>query len=282
MKIVYVLTGGSLAGITAQTAALKVLENYGIMPVGIIGTSAGSLSGSFYACGMRPEEMVQIFSGMRKKDYIDPSWTKLIGAILTMGRGFTGLLEGKALYGWLQKNLPIENIQDTKIPLAINVTNVSKQIPETFRAGEIASAVRASTSIPFVFKPHKIGDSYYVDGGAVNNIPLDEAIRQFPDADAYLIITTLGHEMTEDPSDNSWIRKPFAAAPLLSRILHAAVRELGKDNMNSSGRIFAVAQVNPGDISLQEVDKFSAAYQTALKSAEISIKAALTSIGFFE
>ena len=95
MKLCYVLTGGSLRGIVAQTAALEVLEDQGVNPsdiVGVVGTSAGSLTGAFYASCMEPAEMAKTFGGMTKKDYIDPSWLKILGSVLLFGRGMTGLL----------------------------------------------------------------------------------------------------------------------------------------------------------------------------------------------
>lgn len=281
-KICYVLTGGSLAGICAQTAALTVLEEYVNLEdiEGIVGTSAGSLSGAFYASGMHPADMVKMFSKMKKSDYVDPNWFKLIASGFLLGRGLTGILEGKHLYAWLQKNLPVKNIQETIIPLAINVTNVSKQVPEVLRRGDLAGAVRASTSIPFVFKPHQMGDSLYVDGGAVNNIPLDEAVRQFPNADAYIIITTLNTAMTEDRPDNSWVRKPLAPMFLLMRTLHACARELSLDNMNASGKPYVVINVNPGPIDLTQVEKFTEAFTTALKDVTRKIPLALSQIGY--
>ena len=110
MKVCYVLTGGSLRGIVAQTAALEVLEACGLEfqdICGVVGTSAGSLTGAFYASGMEPAEMAKKFGSMTKADYIDPSWLKIIGSVLLMGRGMTGLFEGKRLLDWLKKHLLI-------------------------------------------------------------------------------------------------------------------------------------------------------------------------------
>ena len=124
MNLCYVLTGGSLRGIVAQTAALEVLESEGVDVrdiCGIVGTSAGSLTGAFYASCMHPSEMAKTFGSMTKKDYIDPSWWRILGSVLLFGRGLTGLLEGKRLYKWLSENLPHKNIEDTCIPLGINV-----------------------------------------------------------------------------------------------------------------------------------------------------------------
>jgi NTE family protein len=224
--------------------------------------------------------MAELFATMKKSDYIDPSWLRILGSVLLYGRGLTGLLEGKRLYAWLKRNLPVPNIENTCIPLAINVTNVSKQIPEILTKGDLAAAVRASTAIPFVFKPQKIGDSYYVDGGAVNNIPLDEAAKMFPEADAYIIITTFGIKNTEDPADNSWIRKPLAPLFLLSRTLHAISRELYKDNLNAAGKKVAILSIDPGPIDLQQIEKFTEAYQVGLADARRKVPKVLQEIGY--
>ena len=283
MKICYVLTGGSLRGIVAQTAALEVLEACGVEfedICGVVGTSAGSLSGSFYASGVEPADMAKIFGSMTKGDYLDPLWLKIIGSILLMGRGMTGIFEGKRLLKWLKNNLPIENIEDARLPLAINVTNISKEKPEVLTSGPIAEAVRASTAIPFIFKPQKIGNSYYVDGGAVNNIPIDEAVRLHPEADAFIVITTFGVRETEDPEDHSWLNLPFAPLHILSRALHAISRELYRDNLNSAGKKVVILTVDPGPIDLQEVEKFGEAYRKGLRDALKKVPGILAEIGY--
>ena len=283
MRVCYVLTGGSLRGIVAQTAALEVLEACGLEfqdVCGVVGTSAGSLSGSFYASGMEPSEMAKTFGSMTKADYIDPSWFKIIGSILLMGRGMTGIFEGKRLLSWLKKNLPVVNIENTPIPLAINVTNISKEKPEILTSGPIAESVRASTAIPFIFKPQRIGNSYYVDGGAVNNIPIDEAVRLHPEADAFIVITTIGVRETEDPEDHSWLNKPFAPLYILGRALHAISRELYKDNLNAAGKKVAILTVDPGPIDLQEVEKFGEAYRKGLRDALKKVPGILAEIGY--
>jgi predicted acylesterase/phospholipase RssA len=283
MKIALVLTGGSLRGIVAQTAALQVLEDNKLDIkdiVGICGTSAGSLTGAFYASCVEPATMAELFSNMKKSDYIDPSYWRIVTSALLMGRGLTGMLEGKALLKWLKANLPRTHIEDTCMPLAINVTNISKQIPEVRTTGPLAETVRASTSIPFVYKPQQIGDDYFVDGGAVNNIPLDEAAKLFPSAEAFIIITTFGIKNTEDPSDNSWIRKPLAPLFILSRTLHAISRELYSDNLNAGGKPVAVLSIDPGPIDLQQIEKFMDAYKLGLEDARKKVPGVLKQIGY--
>lgn len=281
MNIVYVLSGGSLRGIAAQLGAISILEDvYGIRPAGIVGTSAGSFSGGFYAAGLHPSTLIRRMEQMSKRDYMDPNWFKILGSILLFGRGLSGICEGNKLHKWLTSNLPIDKIESTEIPLAINVTNVSTIFPEVRTTGPLASYIRASTAIPFVFKPQRIGINYYVDGGVVNNIPLDEASRIFPNADAYLIITTFGLDYDPEVSYNKWLRKPFTPLTLLMRILKTAAVELQKDNLNVQGKPVGLLRIDPGQIGLEDIHLIRNAYEKAKDDARSKAPEVLRDIGF--
>lgn len=280
MRIGYVLTGGSLKGICAQIGAIQALEQFGYYPECIFGTSAGSIVGAMYASGMSPEEMEHAITSMRKKDYLDPGWLDLLKIILRLGEGWTGLCKGRALLKYLNKTLPVQTFLRTQIPLNIVATNISTGRPHVFSADPlrldddplaqgvtIPEAARASSCIPVVFQPQKIGEQYFVDGGAVNNVALDEMVDKYPDLDMYVIISSLSVYPKEAKIDNEFLEKPFSVLGLLEKTLKAAKHELYKENLEAPGKDVRLLRVNPGSIHLDEIDKSGKAIEKAYVDA---------------
>lgn len=152
------LSGGGVRGF-AHIGALRALEDVGIKPDIIAGVSAGSIVTSLYAAGLSPDEIFEIFS---KVD---------VGAFLQFDISKSGFLKLDKFRKFLAKNLPVENIEQLSIPAIIAATDIEQQQEMPFTTGNIAERVTASCSIPLVFKPVKIGDTYYVDGGVLHNLP---------------------------------------------------------------------------------------------------------------
>lgn len=256
MKIGLVLTGGSLRGICGEIGILKSLEEYNIKPDVIIGTSAGALVGGMYASGLTPNQIIEHFKQMKKKDYIDVDWLGLI-KLLTFGK-WTGFIKGRALHSWLLKVIGNKSLENTNIKCYITTTNLSKGIPEVHEKGNLPALIRASTAIPFVFRPQEIvaqeGLQYHVDGGAVNNVPLDELIDRAPDCDIYIIGTVLRLQKTPK-IDNSFIHGRFTLFGLFERIANAVAAEQKKENLESQDKRVFVILANPGSISLTEPEK---------------------------
>lgn len=272
-RICYVLTGGSLRGICGHIAAITALERAGLHPSAVVGTSAGAIVGGLYAAGMTPEAIQDAVANMRRKDYIDPDYVGLIMRSLMLGHGLTGIIKGQAMLKWFKSHLPVDDFAATRFPLGICTTNITQGTPELITSGKISSAMRASSAIPFFFKPQKIGTSYYVDGGVVNNVPLDEAIQAFPGFDAYLVITTLG--LAPDPyslskESNEWRKGFFTPVHMLISMLEAGAYELAEGNLNASGRPVVVFKTNPGRIGIKEIEKANAAIELAKPDAFIN------------
>lgn len=231
IKTGLVLTGGSLRGICAETALLMALDDINYPIDAIIGTSAGAVVGSMYACGMGGHEILDRITSMTKKDYMDKDILGTIWGILKLGKGWHGLMKGKRFLKWLQNNLPTRRIEDTQIPFHVVVTNISRGSPQVKSKGLLAEFVRASAGIPIAFRAINIEGEYYVDGGAVNNIALDEMYDLHPEMDRYIVGTALRVHKDEKEPNNDFMKKFFTPIFLVDRAIDAIGNELREENI---------------------------------------------------
>jgi NTE family protein len=155
-----VLSGGGTRGF-AHLGVIAALYEKGIKPDVIAGTSAGSIVGAFIASGKTPEEILAIF----KKGWFF-SYTKLQLPV-------DGLMKLDGLKEVIQKNIGTKNIEDLKIPFFITVSNLNLGTVEYRNKGNLSKAILASSSIPVIFSPVELDGNLYVDGGLMDNIPVE-------------------------------------------------------------------------------------------------------------
>ena len=168
MKVGLALSGGGARGMV-HVGVLHALIESGI-PVDVVsGTSAGSIVGSLYAAGYSPEEILAFIK--------DQNLIRFFG--LRFPR--KGFARHAFLRKQLIKYLPANNFENLKIPLSVTVANLNTGLPESFTEGPLIDLVVASSSIPVLFEPVRIGDAIYVDGGLLMNLPASP-IRQVCDA----------------------------------------------------------------------------------------------------
>lgn len=167
------LGGGAARGF-AHIGVIQELERAGIRPDVVAGTSAGSLVAAMYASGMPGAELERVAMQMQEAEITD--WSLPI-----LGRG---LLRGDALARYVRRHVEGRLIEDMKIPLGVLATDLQTGRGVLFRRGDAATAVRASSAVPGVFSPVRIGDADYVDGGLVAPVP----VRQARDMGAELVL----------------------------------------------------------------------------------------------
>lgn len=160
-KLGLALGGGAARGF-AHIGVLQVLEEEGIKPQFVVGTSAGSLVAAFYASGKTGAQLTWLADSMDESQLTD--WT-----LPFTGRG---MLRGEALGRYVNSQLNGLKIEDMKIPLGIVATDLQTGDGILFRRGDVATAVRASSAVPSVFEPVRIGNRDYVDGGLVSPVPV--------------------------------------------------------------------------------------------------------------
>ncbi len=153
------LSGGGARGF-AHIGVLKALEEEGIFPEAISAVSAGAVAGVLYADGYHPDEILEIFIR------ID------IFQLLHISNFRHGFLKADGLQKTLHRVLRAKTFEQLKMPLTIATTNLSLAQLEYFNEGSIIDPIMASVSFPLVLRPHRIGEQYYVDGGLMNNLPV--------------------------------------------------------------------------------------------------------------
>lgn len=160
-KIGLVLGGGAARGF-AHIGVIQVLEESGIRPSLVVGTSAGSLVAALYASGKNGVQLQQIAETMEEANFAD--WTLPIFS--------RGMLRGEALSRYVSVQVKGRLIESTPMALGIVATDLHTGQGALFQRGDIAMAVRASSAVPALFQPVKIAGRDYVDGGLVSPVPV--------------------------------------------------------------------------------------------------------------
>ena len=144
---------------------IQVLEEAGIRPQLVSGTSAGSLVAALYASGKNGGQLQHIAETMEEAAIAD--WT-----LPLFGRG---MFRGDALARYVNGQVNGRLIEDMALPLGIVATDLNTGKDIVFQRGDTGTAVRASSAVPAVFQPVKIGGREYVDGGLVSPVPVRAA-----------------------------------------------------------------------------------------------------------
>src|ERR1035437_3864038 len=163
-RVGLVLGGGAARGF-AHIGVIQVLEEAGIRPDMVVGTSAGSVVAALYASGKTGREMQSIAEVMDEASFSD--WR------LPFFK--PGLLKGEALARFVKSQVDGRQIQELPMRLGVVATDLQSGQGVLFQRGDVATAVRASSAIPAVFQPVSIAGRDYVDGGLVAPVPVEYA-----------------------------------------------------------------------------------------------------------
>ncbi|MCC2635686.1 MAG: esterase [Ramlibacter sp.] len=155
------LGGGAARGF-AHVGVIQVLEEAGIKPALVVGTSAGSLVAALYASGRTGAQLQAVAIEMDESAFAD--WTLPI-----FNRG---LLRGEALARYVNTRVGNRLLENMAVPLGIVATDLQTGQGVLFRRGDTGTAVRASSAVPAVFLPVRISGQEYVDGGLVSPVPV--------------------------------------------------------------------------------------------------------------
>ncbi len=153
------LGGGAARGF-AHIGVIQVLEENGIRPDLVVGTSAGSLVAALYGSGKNGQEMARLAETMDE------------GAITDWSFPLRGLIKGEALARYVRAQTGGKTIEQAVLPLGIVATHLADGAGVLFRSGDLGQAVRASSAVPAVFQPVEINGKLYVDGGLHAPVPV--------------------------------------------------------------------------------------------------------------
>jgi NTE family protein len=158
-RIGLALGGGAARGF-AHIGVIQVLEEAGLAPQLVVGTSAGSLVAALHASGMSGRQLAALAEQMDESSFTDWAYP---------GRG---LFRGEQLARFVREHTGGQPIEAMKLPLGIVATDLDTGQGVLFQRGDPGVAVRASSAVPAVFQPVRIGTREYVDGGLVAPVPV--------------------------------------------------------------------------------------------------------------
>lgn len=243
------LGGGAARGF-AHVGVIQVLEEAGIRPSHVAGTSAGSLVAALYASGKTPDELLRVAESMQEAEITD--WMLPI-----LNRG---ALRGEALAKYVNTQVGGKTLEQMQIPLGIVATDLGNGQPITFRRGNTGTAVRASSAVPAVFQPVRLGDREYVDGGLVSPVP----VRQTREMGANFVVAV---DISSDPEGN-----PYGDT---FQILMQTFAIMGK-SINTLALKEADVVIRPALSGVKSAD-FSARMR-AIEAGRVSMRAALPAL----
>lgn len=185
LRLGLALGGGAARGF-AHIGVIQVLEEAGIRPDLVVGTSAGSVVAALYASGQSGRQLESVAQGMDEASLSD--WR------LPLFK--PGILKGEALARFVSKQVQGRRLQDLPLPVGVVATDLRSGDAILFQSGDTATAVRASSAIPILFEPVTVAGRDYVDGGLVSAVPVRFA-RQMG---AEIVLAV---DVSNPPSSNS-------------------------------------------------------------------------------
>jgi len=236
-RIGVVLSSGGGRGVYAHTGFLMAMESLELPITALAGCSAGALVGGIIASGTPLQEWFATLGKVQRKEFWQP--VSLPGLLWRMlrdkGRGITGISDTRNAIEFCQKNLKAKTFEESLYPfyaLAINLDSGEKTI---FSEGEIAPRIMASSAIPIMYQPVKIGEDYYCDGAVVDFAPTD-AICCLHNLDV-VIVHHVSQRFDEDKSIDRAISEPWTILKITDRLLYRNRPWYLSDGGSSSQRV---------------------------------------------
>jgi len=163
MKVGLVLSGGGARGIS-HLGVVKALNEHQVKIDFISGTSAGAVVGGFLAHGYTPEEALDALLRTNLYKAVRPAMS------------WRGILKIERLESMLRPYFSDDSFEALQIPLFVAATNVRKGVLDIFSSGELIRPMLASCCLPVIFEPLKIKGQTFMDGGIINNLPVEPLI----------------------------------------------------------------------------------------------------------
>ena len=275
MKIGLALSGGGIRGI-AHAGVLKALEENNIEINAIGGTSSGALIAGLYVLGYKPEDIYTVFK-QHSKEIIGVGQNSFISKMYhTIKRENTGFRRGEnieELFNELAEVKGINNIsQITKMPIAIPAVDIkngreyifTNHIPKEKTIYEkyitdisVGKALRATSSFPAVFCPCDFGEHTFLDGGALNNIPVLEVKKQ--GIDKVLAVNFKADDIT----------KKSNYIDIAMRTIDLMGNKISEENLKQSDYVLTIRTDQMGLLEVEKLDScYQYGYQTTINQIE--------------
>lgn len=180
-KLGLALGAGGSRGV-AHVGVLRALEEEGIKPDLIAGCSMGSVVGACYSKGLTCDKMLDAVLKLKAANIIDPSAVPI---------SKLGLFKGNKMYDLLLSNIGDITFDELNIPFCCVASDMLSGRLTTLSSGKVTDAVRASSSMPAIFRPVRMDGKLLIDGGVLCRVPTQQVWDM--GADAVLAIDVLGN-----------------------------------------------------------------------------------------
>jgi predicted acylesterase/phospholipase RssA len=208
MKFGVALGAGGARGLT-HIGVLKALHKHKMYPDYIAGTSMGAVIAAAYAAGHSPDDIEKIASTTDWKNIVDFTVPK------------AGLIQGKIIENKIRKLVQDKTFKELQVPLRVVAYNLTKHERVIFKSGDVARAVRASSSIPGIFTPVEIDSELHIDGSVADPTPFD-VVKEMG-ADVVLAVDLYPHQKKQKHRASvrkktflAELRQKFVAVELLN------------------------------------------------------------------
>ena len=259
-KIGYALGGGGARGLS-HIGVLKVLEERGVYPDAIAGTSIGALVGVLYAGGLKAAEIEEVA--------LRVNWRRM-ALLVDPAVSLAGFVQGRRVTSLLKSILGDLSFPDLKVKFAAVATDIVSGEQVILTGGSVLDAVRASISVPGILTPVSVEGRYLVDGGLVNEVPVSVCHQLGAE---YVV----GVNVIPDPS--GMLAMPWSQRRWMRRKKTAAT---GGPETRKSGR---PGRGRPNVVQVLSQSLLIPGYRVAMQNlaeADLAISPAVGGIGFFD
>ncbi|WP_433431763.1 patatin-like phospholipase family protein [Nonomuraea sp. CA-141351] len=175
METAFVLGGGGVLG-AHEVGMLQALDEAGISPDLVVGTSVGALNGAVIAAA--PSEAVGRLVSLWRSDVVRTAFAgSWVARLSTLAKTGTHLHSLGPLRALLSETVPVSRFEELELPFQCVAASVERAAAHWFTGGPLVDAVLASCAVPGLLPPVVIGGEHFYDGGLVHSIPVGRAVR---------------------------------------------------------------------------------------------------------
>lgn len=173
-KVAFVLGGGGVLG-AAEVGMLQALDEAGIQPDLVLGTSIGAVNGVLVAADPHgaASQLTRLWTDLGDDN---PFSASLLSRLSTLARTRIAIHALEPLRGLLARSLHARRFEDLAVPFQCVASSIEQARAVWFTHGDLIDAVMASCAVPGLLPPVRIGDEHFVDGGLVHSVPVGRAL----------------------------------------------------------------------------------------------------------
>jgi NTE family protein len=248
-RVGVVASGGSGA-LASVIGVVKALEDSGT-PVSVYSMCSGAaLFGFPLGAGMPADEVAELVASVRPGDFLDVDWRELPGMMLTLGRGWNGLMRGDKLEAFYRAQFGDLTLGQMQVPTYCPIWNVEhNQLdfvgPKTYPDMPVARAVRMAVSMPLFMKPVVHERLSWCDGGIVDIFPVQPLLDIEPAVEIAVAVNCYYPHEFQGEDATGWDTRPFSIVSAASQVRTCQHVQLAREHLGRLRRETVTLLVEP-------------------------------------